>query len=174
MEPNEKKMIIIIIVIGLIIIGGIVLLRNIKSKENEQYNLQTEKNSIQENKSEENNQINNNSSIIDELTQISSDGTRVNISNKIKETKMLDGLEINITQLIEKNNVTSLLGTITNKTNKVKGEYSIKIIAKDQKGNKIAEAGGYIGETKPGETTELNCSATSDYVNAYDLEISKK
>ncbi len=174
MKTQEKKMIIIIIIAGLIILGGILIFRNINNKETE-LEIKSEKNIIQEDQSVENNNENQNTFVIpNEFTEISSDGTRLNVSNKIKETKNVDGLEIKITQLTEKDNVTKLLGTVTNKTNEVKGECYIKIIAKDQSGNQIAEIGGYIGETKPGETSQLNCSATLDCVNAYDIEISKK
>ena len=37
----------------------------------------------------------------------------------------------------------------------------------------ITTIGGYIGEVNPGESTQLNSSATFDYANAYDFRIEK-
>ena len=77
-------------------------------------------------------------------------------------------------QLTEKENVTVLLGTITNNTEETRGGYPVDIKIIDKEGNEIITVGGYIGEIKPGESMQLNSSATFDYANAYDFEIMKK
>lgn len=102
------------------------------------------------------------------------DGTKVNKSTKLQETKKIDGMEIKDFKITEKDNVTVLLGTITNKSNEKKGGYPIDIKILDDKGNEIITVGGYIGEVEPEESIQLNCSATFDYANAYDFEIIKK
>jgi len=112
--------------------------------------------------------------IKEEFVEQLNDGTRVNTSTKLKETKLFDGLEIKVNEVKEKDNVTLLLGTITNNTNEVKGDYPISIQVLDKQGNEIIVVGGYIGTIAPEETTQLNCSATFDYANAYDINITKK
>lgn len=102
-----------------------------------------------------------------------SDGTRLNNSTKMQEIKTIDGLEISNIQLTEKDNVSILLGTVTNKTNETKGDYPVNIIIYDENEKEITTIGGYIGEVNPGESTQLNSSATFDYANAYDFRIEK-
>lgn len=153
MKKQEKRMILIIVLVGVIVIGGILLFKNSnKPKEN----------GTQEEPKKE------------EFVKVLDDGTRLNTSDKLSKTKTFDGLEISNFQLTEKNNVTVLLGTITNKTNGEKGDYPINIKILDKQGNEIVTVGGYIGKLQPGESTQLNSSASFDYANAYDFEISKK
>lgn len=110
----------------------------------------------------------------EEFVEVLEDGTRLNTSEKLKKTKKIDGLEVSNFQVTEKNNVTVLLGTITNNTNETKGDYPVSIKILDKEGNEIVTVGGYIGEVKPGQSIQLNCSASFDYGNAYDFEITKK
>ena len=91
----------------------------------------------------------------------------------IEQIKTIDGLEISNIQLTEKDNVSILLGTVTNKTNETKGDYPVNIIIYDENEKEITTIGGYIGEVNPGESTQLNSSATFDYANAYDFRIEK-
>lgn len=121
-----------------------------------------------------NNSINVISNTNQELTQTLSDNTKYNISNKLKETKMIDGMEIGNIQLTEKNGVTLLLATVTNKTNTVAGDFKVKIKVLDKDGKEITTTYGYIKLLQPGETTQLSVSKTFDYANAYDFEISKE
>lgn len=153
MKSNEKKLI-----IGLLVVLVIVILISIIVKKNKN------KDEIE----------NNNNNIAEEFVEILDDGTKLNTSNKLKETKMIDGMEITNFQLTENNNVTLLLGTITNKSQDVKGDYPVSIKILDKEGKEIITVGGYIGELQPGQSTQLNCSATFDYANAYDFEITKK
>lgn len=110
----------------------------------------------------------------EKYVELLEDGTKVNKSTKLQETKKIDGMEIKDFQITEKDNVTVLIGTITNKSNEKKGDYPVDIKILDDKGNEIITVGGYIGELEPEESTQLNCSATFDYANAYDFEITKK
>lgn len=153
MKKEEKRMILIIILVGVIIIGGLLIFRNGKNKDKEQ----PQENIVKE-----------------EFVEVLGDGTRLNTSDKLSQTKTIDGLEITNFQLTEKNNVTVLLGTITNKTSVVKGDYAVDIKILDKQGNEIVTVGGYIGKLQPGQSTQLNSSATFDYANAYDFEITKK
>lgn len=108
-----------------------------------------------------------------EYVQTLEDGTKLNISQKLSETKTIDGLEITEIQLTEKGNTTQLLGTITNKTDETKPASIITITFLDKQGNEITSIKPYIKELKPGENTPLNASTTFDYTNAYDIKITK-
>ena len=103
-----------------------------------------------------------------------SDGTKLNTSDKLHETKTFDGMEISDFQLTENDNVTLLLGTVTNTSSTTKGGYPVSLIIKDKEGNEIITIAAYISELDPGESTQLSTSATFDYANAYDFEIVKR
>lgn len=109
-----------------------------------------------------------------EFVDILQDGTKLNKSDKLKETKILEGMEISNFQLTEKENVTVLLATITNTSNTTQGGYPVEIKVMDKQGNEITTVSAYIGTLEPGKTTQLNTSKTFDYANAYDLSITKK
>ena len=102
------------------------------------------------------------------------DGTRINSSDKLHETKTFDGLEISDFQLTEKDNMTVLLGKITNNANTKKGGYAVNITVLDKDRNEMTTVVAYIKELQPGESTTLNVSSTFDYANAYDFTISRK
>ena len=110
----------------------------------------------------------------EEFVNILNDGTKLNTSDKLHETKTFDGMEISNFQLTENGNVTLLLGTITNTSTEKKGGYPISITILDKDGNELTVVAAYIGELEPGESTQLNTSATFDYINAYDFEITKR
>ena len=52
-------------------------------------------------------------------------------------------------------------------------KYGDNIIIYDENEKEITTIGGYIGEVNPGESIQLNSSATFDYANAYDFRIEK-
>lgn len=153
MKANERKFIIVLIIIT-IILGIIVIVRNSKNDENEIIDQEETQNQ--------------------EYVNILEDGTKLNTSNKLQETKIIDGLEITDIQLTEKENVTVLLATVKNNTEETKGGYPVNIKILDRSGQEIIIIAGYIGEIKAGESLQLNSSATFDYANAYDFEITKK
>jgi len=121
-----------------------------------------------------NNEPQQNNIVKEEYVDVLQDGTKLNTSSKLHETKKFDGMEISNFQLTTKNNVTQLLGTITNKTQTTKGGYPVNIKIVDKSGKTIITVAAYIGELKPGESTQLSTSATFDYANAYDFSISKR
>ena len=158
MKIKEKKIIIIVIILIFVLLI-VKLLFSINSKNTKNENNQNQAENITAN---------------EEFVQILEDGTKLNTSTKMKETKIIDGLEISNIQLTEKDNISKLLGTITNNTTETKGDYPVKIIIYDKDGKEIVTVGGYIGIIKPGESKQLNSSATFDYANAYDYKIEKK
>ena len=155
MKDNKKKVIIIALLILVILVGIKILIGNNKNRKNV------------------NNANTSNVAIDEKNVKTLSDGTRLNNSTKMQEIKTIDGLEISNIQLTEKDNVSILLGTVTNKTNETKGDYPVNIIIYDENEKEITTIGGYIGEVNPGESTQLNSSATFDYANAYDFRIEK-
>lgn len=104
---------------------------------------------------------------------ILSDGTKENTSEKLKEKKSFDGLEITDIKLTENNQKTTLTGTITNNTNKIKGDYIVNAIFVDSKGNELAEMSFYVKQLQSGESTVLNAATTFDYSNAYNIIFKK-
>lgn len=155
MKKKEKQMIWILIAITLVvIIIGIVMGINNRKEEN---------------KGEEVTNV-----VEEEFVNVLEDGTRLNTSNKLQETKTIDGMEVRNFQLTEKNNVSLLLGTITNVSSETRGGYPVVIKIIDKEGNEIVTVGGYIPELEAGESTDLISSATFDYANAYDFTITKK
>lgn len=101
------------------------------------------------------------------------DGTKVNTSEKIRETKQIDGLEVTVQQFIEQEGIITILGTITNKTEETKGDYLINIILLKPDGKELQTIQSYINIIEAGETIQLNTSKTSDAINAYNYKIEK-
>ena len=112
---------------------------------------------------------------VENYSQELEDGTKVNTSSKLSETKQIEeGLEITDISLTESNNLTSLLGKITNKTNEKKGDYLIIITFVNKNGEKLTENEVYVKSLDPGETTTLSSKTSFDYTDAYDIIIEKK
>ena len=155
MKKNEKIVIGVLVLITIVVI--IVAIAN-RDKKDENTNTTVEQSNVQE----------------EEFVNTLADGTRLNTSEELHKTKTFDGMEISEFQLTENGNVTLLLGTITNTSNVEKGGYPVDIKVIDKEGQEIITVGAYISKLQPGQSTQLNTSATFDYANAYDFEISKK
>ena len=151
MKKNEKKMLLILIIVGLIIIGLVFFLNRPKSESN---------NVAQTN---------------EEFVQVLDDGTKMNISNKLKEAKNLDGLTIQNIELTEKDGQSRLLADVTNNSSAdVTDPFFINIILLDKNGNTIDTVTGIVTPVKVGETKKLSAGITEDYANAYDFKVEKK
>lgn len=101
------------------------------------------------------------------------DGTKVNTSNKLSETKTLDGLEISNIKLVENGNLSKLTADVKNPTSGTLGDYEVKITLIDKERKELVTIAGYIDKVEAGDTVELNTSVTVDVANAYDFKISK-
>lgn len=155
MQKNKKVFIIFVVVIILLAIIGSIIFITTRPKKNKD-NDETKQSDAE-----------------DKYVNVLSDGTKENTSAKLKENKTFDGLDITEIRLVESNQLTKLTGIITNNTDKVKGDYTAKIIFVDSKNNELAEMGFYIKQLQPGETTKLNASTTFDYSNAYNIIFKK-
>ena len=147
MKKSEIRMITIILIVGLIIIGVVALTGKSKKESGEA------------------------SKVEESYAEVLEDGTRINKSEKAKKVKEVEGLEISNLQVTEKDNVTVMLGTVTNKSNETKEDITLKIKILDKEGKEITTVRNYIGKIEPGKSTQLNTSTTFDYVEMYDYEV---
>lgn len=99
------------------------------------------------------------------------DGTKLNTRTKLNEAKSVNGLLVSNIQLTEKDGMTTLLANVTNKTETRTEFKRLKIIFLDENGNEISSATAFLNPLEAGETTQLNASATSNYINAYDFKV---
>ena len=151
MKKKEKRMIAILVAITIVAIIMLIMMKGNKKEEEEQSEPPKE-----------------------EFVNVLEDGTRLNTSNKLHETKKFEGLEITNFQLTEKGEVTLLLGTITNTSSTSQGGFPVDIKVVDKEGNQIAKVGLFLPPVEPGESTQLSTNATADFANAYDFSISRK
>ena len=99
------------------------------------------------------------------------DGTKLNTRTTLNEAKSVNGLLISNIQLTEKDGMTTLLANVTNKTETRTEFKRLKIIFLDENGNEISSATAFLNPLESGESTQLNASATSNYINAYDFKV---
>ena len=158
---KAEKIFTILIILLLVLIVATTILNLTKGKSEEKV-FQESKNEVVE----ENN--------MEEFVEVQENGSKVNMSEELKKTKTIDGLEISNISLVENNNVSKIVANVTNSTNKTLGGFLVDIIVKNKDGKEITTIGAYIDKVKSGETVQLNASATSDFVNANDIEIVKK
>lgn len=153
MKKNEKRMIAILVAITMVVIIIAITVKNGNNNKGREVENTVSK---------------------EEFVDVLEDGTRLNTSNKLQETKKIDGMEITNFQLTEKDNVSLLLGTVTNTSNTTKGGYPVNVKVIDKQGNEITTIDAFLGPIEPGESTQFSTSATFDYANAYDFSITKK
>jgi len=105
----------------------------------------------------------------EEFTRILEDGTKLNVSTKLNETKMVDKLKIYNIQLTSKNDQTVFLADVESSEDK---EITlVDIVLLNKNGSELTTITGLIGKTKAGGVQQLNCVVTSDYANAYDFKV---
>lgn len=153
MKKKEKRMILIILLVSVVIIAGLLIWKNSSENKGEK----TEENTVEE-------------KYVDTLD----DGTKLNKSNKLKETKKLGELEITGIQLTYANGIAVILGNVTNTGNKDIDLTPIELTLYDDQGNELEKLDGIISPVKAGETVQLNIGISADYSNAYDFKIEKK
>ena len=169
MKKKEKIVILILVVITIaVIVIAVCVNKNDDSNEvetNSAESSSTETSSSEEEEEEEE---------VGEYATLLEDGTKLNTSEALSETKTIGGLEITDIQLTESDNVTYLLATITNTSEETDGGYIAILTLYDEEGNVLIEMKPYIAELEPGESTQLNTSAVFDYAEAYDFSIEKQ
>lgn len=151
MKKNEKRMILILLIILAIVIIAVVVGKNKGNKEN------TEKNQVKE-----------------EFVQVQEDGTKVNISSKLAETKKVGAYKIGNIQLTTKDNQSILLADVENVSSSATEMKMIEITLLDKEGNTLETVPGVVKQLQPGETAQLNAGITDDYANSYDFKVEVK
>lgn len=155
MKKKEKTMILILIVVAVIIIVGLLIWKNAKNKNEQQP--QQENNTIEE-----------------KYVDVLENGTKLNKSSKLKETKNLDGLEISNLQLTYADGIAVLLADVKNTTSQDVELTPVELTLLDDQGNTLEVLDGLISPVAAGETVQLNIGVSADYANAYDFKIVKK
>lgn len=152
MKEKEKRGLIILILVTIAIITTLAIITNRKGKE-------VNSDSTEEDK------------VVEEFVQVLEDGTKLNTSTKLSETKIVDGLKIGNIQLTMQNGQSVLLADAENDTGKDIDIMLLDIILLDKNGNELTTIAGIVGDLKAGEKQQLNSSVTSDYANAYDFRV---
>lgn len=146
---KKKEKILIILLLGIVLMMAILAI--VKNQR------ESQKNIVEEINEEE------------EFTRILEDGTKLNVSTKLNETKMVDKLKIYNIQLTSKNDQTVFLADVESSEDK---EITlVDIVLLNKNGNELTTITGLIGKTKAGGVQQLNCVVTSDYANAYDFKV---
>jgi len=155
---DGKKIILLVAVLLITIVCAVLLFGNKKDNTDNKQENTTVTNEVKE-----------------EFVEIINDNTKLNVSNKLKETKKIENVfELTNIQLTTEENTSELLGDLKNISSTVQGDYKVDIIIMDENGKEITTIGGYIGAMQPGETTQFNASCTLDIANAYDFKVIKK
>ena len=119
---------------------------------------------------------NNNTTVNEEKYTVDlSDGTKLNNSEELKNTKKYKGLEISNIQFTSKNGSSVLLADVKNTgtTNFVAEE--VKVVLIGENGETIKEIGAYIPSVAAGESKEINSIVTAEVVaNIKDFKIEAK
>lgn len=154
MKPEEKKLILILVIITVIV--GVIAFFAMKGNDNKNNNSTQTK---QEN-------------VAEEYVQKLEDGSKLNVSEELRKTKTLDGLEITNIQFREIKGITTLLADVENKTSSTVESKKVKVTVIDKSGKTITELLGIIDKLESGKKTQLNIGVTADVANAYNFEIS--
>lgn len=117
--------------------------------------------------SNNNNDNNNEEEYVEELAN----GTKVNTSKKLAETKTYNGLEFTNIKFTNSSAVTNLRAEVKNTTANDMPEQIVDINVLDKDRNVLTTFRGQIGAVKAGETTIISAGIAANYANAYDLEI---
>ena len=98
MKTSEKKLILVVIIVGIVIMLAINIFKG--------------------NKSENKQSADNNDEYVEEFVEVLENGTKLNTSTKLHESKYINGIKIENIELTYKNGQTILLADIINETDK--------------------------------------------------------
>lgn len=158
---NKKIIIILILIIILIIILVIIGIKMLNKDKPKDVSVDDVLNIISTGK-------------IDVTVQTLEDGTKLNTSRKLEETKRVGNLEISNPQLTSKNGKTTLFADVKNVGSTKVDSLEVEIVFIDKNNNVLGVVNGVVGTIESGKTTQLNVSSTKDYVEAYDYMIKIK
>ena len=153
MKKQEKRMLLILVIVSVLIIT--IIWFATRNKENNNVGGTTE--NVEQG----------------EFTKVEADGTIVNTSEKLKQTKENLGFSITNINFMKKGNETILTARVTNNTGEAQGDFLGQIVLLDKKGNEIGRIPAMITETENGEAIDIETTITESYANAYDFRLEK-
>ena len=153
MKKQEKRMLLILVIVSALIIT--IIWFATRNKENNNVGGTTE--NVEQG----------------EFTKVEADGTIVNTSEKLKQTKENLGFSITNISFVKKGNETILTARVTNNTGEAQGDFLGKIVLLDKSGKEIGRIPVMISETQSGEAIDIETSITESYANAYDFRLEK-
>ena len=153
MKSQEKRMLLILVIVSALIIT--IIWFTTRNKENNNVGGTTE--NVEQG----------------EFTKVEADGTIVNTSEKLKQTKENLGFSITNINFVKKGNETILTARVTNNTGAEQGSFFGKIVLLDKSGKEIGRIPVMISETQSGEAIDIETSITESYANAYDFRLEK-
>ena len=156
MKKQEKRMLLILVIVSALIIT--IIWFATRNKENS--------NAVETGKTIENVEQG-------EFTKVEADGTIVNTSEKLKQTKENLGFSITNINFMKKGNETILTARVTNNTGEAQGDFLGQIVLLDKSGNEIGRIPAMITETENGEAIDIETTITESYANAYDFRLEK-
>ena len=154
MKKQEKRMLLILVIVSALIIT--IIWFATRNKENNNVGGTTTENVEQ-----------------GEFTKVEADGTIVNTSEKLKQTKENLGFSITNINFMKKGNETILTARVTNNTGEAQGNFLGQIVLLDKRGNEIGRIPTMITETENGEAIDIETTITESYANAYDFRLEK-
>lgn len=162
-EKSENKVIKIILIVMIAIISIVIVINlyNFFKDKEIKFVDKSSTNTIESNSNEK-------------YTRLESDGTVVNTSKKLRETKEFDGFSISNIEFKEKDGMTELIADVTNKTEKAQKAFLADIVLYDNSENEVARIPASVVDTQPGETIVIHAKITESYTNAYDFKLDKK
>ena len=153
MKSQEKRMLLILVIVSALIIT--IIWFATRNKENNNVGGTTE--NVEQG----------------EFTRVEADGTIVNTSEKLKQTKENLGFSITNINFVKRGNETILTARVTNNTGTEQGSFFGKIVLLDKSGKEIGKIPVMISETQNGEAIDIETSITESYANAYDFRLEK-
>ena len=107
----------------------------------------------------------------EEYVEVLEDGTKINTSEKLSQTKTYNGIEFTNIKFTNASSVTNLSADVKNTTSEDMESQVVRINVLDEQGNIITTYRGSVEALKAGETTTFNAAIAANYANAYDIEI---
>lgn len=165
MKKSEKQMILVLIIVAVIIIAVLVNVRNSRKEKVVDNSTGNTGTSVQTNP--------NKSGVTEteEFVERLEDGTKLNVSEKLAQTKKVGNYEISNIQITEKNGESRLIADVKNTSNAKIGMKFAKLVLLDKEGKEITSTDAIIGDVEAGQTVQLIASVTTDFSNAYDFSI---
>lgn len=176
----SKSSILLIIFVIILVIVVVMLSSNKNETENKKQESQqiSTNTSIIKDKDDNNNNSSSQTSNLgptpEEFVEKLNDGTKVNTSEKVKQTKKISNFEITDINLTTSNGISTMIATVKNIGSDKTEEKKLTIQILDKEGNVITNFLGVINPIDPGATTTLNASITADVSNAYDFKLIEK